>query len=255
MGYNPERHNRHSIRLRNYNYANAGVYFITICCKNRNCLFGEIIAKKMILNKFGKIAYNEWVKTVKIRSNVKLHEFIAMPNHFHGIVEILWNGGNGVGVGFGENESGVGGDIGVCGNELGVCENKWGIGENKWGVCNTPLRGCGYATNMLQSPSNTIGAIVRGYKSAVTKQIYEFNRRGVLHTPHLPSNSPPHLPIHFQPDSPSPNQHPTHNEYQSVWQRNYYEHIIRTETEFARIAKYIRNNPIVWKKDCFYQRI
>ena len=68
------------------------------------------------------------------------------------------------------------------------------------GVCDTPLR----------SPSKTLGAIVRGFKSAVTKQIG--------------------FPI---------------------WQRNYYEHIIRNAHAFERISNYIRNNPAQWNKDMF----
>jgi REP element-mobilizing transposase RayT len=36
-----------------------------------------------------------------------------------------------------------------------------------------------------------------------------------------------------------------------LWQRNYYEHIIRNEAEYAKIAEYIQNNPILWRKDCF----
>ena len=34
-----------------------------------------------------------------------------------------------------------------------------------------------------------------------------------------------------------------------IWQRNYWEHIIRNENEFIRISKYIRNNSINWKAD------
>jgi hypothetical protein len=40
-----------------------------------------------------------------------------------------------------------------------------------------------------------------------------------------------------------------------IWQRNYYEHIIRNETEYARIAEYINNNPILWEKDRFYREL
>ena len=44
----------------------------------------------MVLNEFGKIAYKEWEETDKIRKNCALHEFIIMPNHIHGIIEIIF---------------------------------------------------------------------------------------------------------------------------------------------------------------------
>ncbi|MGN6647241.1 MAG: hypothetical protein ACTHJT_12005 [Cytophaga sp.] len=92
MKYNPAIHNRRSVRLKGYNYAQQGAYFITICCHNKNRLFGEIINGEMILNANGNIAYNEWLKTSEIRPNVELDVFvpiaIGMPNHMHGIIII-----------------------------------------------------------------------------------------------------------------------------------------------------------------------
>jgi REP element-mobilizing transposase RayT len=85
--YNPEKHHRRSVRLKNHSY-NEGFYFVTICCENRSCIFGKIKDGVMTPNDYGKIAQNEWAKTVEIRNNVKLHGFVAMPNHIHGILEI-----------------------------------------------------------------------------------------------------------------------------------------------------------------------
>ena len=85
--YNPDIHHRRSIRLRNYDYA-QGLYFITLCVKNRICFFGEIINGKMQLNESGEIVHNEWLKTTELRPNVQLHEFVVMPNHFHTVFEI-----------------------------------------------------------------------------------------------------------------------------------------------------------------------
>jgi len=55
MTYNPEKHHRRSIRLKNYDYSQRGAYFITLCAKNRECLFGDIQNSTMILNEYGKI--------------------------------------------------------------------------------------------------------------------------------------------------------------------------------------------------------
>lgn len=89
MKYNPDLHHRRSIRLQGYDYINTGAYFVTVCCRNRECLFGKIVSEKMILNEYGKIAYNELTKTLEIRPNVKLGEFVVMPNHIHVIIRIM----------------------------------------------------------------------------------------------------------------------------------------------------------------------
>ncbi|HJN02850.1 MAG TPA: transposase [Nitrospinota bacterium] len=83
--YNPETHHRRSIRLKGYDYRQAGVYFITICSWDRQCMFGNILNKKMPLNKFGQIVEKEWLQTGVVRTNIKLDVFIVMPNHIHDI--------------------------------------------------------------------------------------------------------------------------------------------------------------------------
>ncbi len=88
MSYDPENHLRKSIRLKGYDYSQAGLYFITICTQERKHFFGKIENGKIILNGFGKVAEEEWIKTAEIRKNILLHEYVVMPNHFHGIVEI-----------------------------------------------------------------------------------------------------------------------------------------------------------------------
>ena len=88
MTYNPDIHHRRSIRLKGYDYSQAGLYFITICIQNRACLLGKIINGEMNLNEAGTMVKNEWFKLPKRFSNIKLHENIVMPNHFHAILEI-----------------------------------------------------------------------------------------------------------------------------------------------------------------------
>jgi len=77
-----------SNRLKGYNYASEGVYFLTICVKNFLCEFGKIENDAMILNDFGKIVEAEWKKSEIIRKEIKLGAFCVMPNHFHSIVTI-----------------------------------------------------------------------------------------------------------------------------------------------------------------------
>ena len=139
--YDPKKHHRDSIRLKGHDYSSEGFYFITICTEGRRCLFGTIINGKMVLNDYGKIVDNEWKNTIKIRSDdVVLHEYIIMPNHIHAIIQIRR------GVSHTPNE------ISHTPNEISHTPNE---------VSHTPL----------QSPSKTLGAIVRGFKGAVSKQI------------------------------------------------------------------------------------
>jgi len=91
MKYNPQIHHRRSIRLKGYDYSQVGAYFITICCKDRECRFGKIVGAsladaQMELNEYGTIAYNEWIKLPERFTNFELDVFQIMPNHMHGII-------------------------------------------------------------------------------------------------------------------------------------------------------------------------
>lgn len=77
-----------SLRLKGYDYSKAGLYFITICCQNMIHRFGKIENKTMILNDAGKMISEQWLALEKRFTNIQLHEYIIMPNHFHGIIEI-----------------------------------------------------------------------------------------------------------------------------------------------------------------------
>jgi putative transposase len=174
-----ELHHRRSIRLKNFNYAQIGAYFVTLCTYNQECSFGNVIDGKMVLNDAGRIAVDEWKKSAIIRNEIELDEFIVMPNHIHGIVIIVKS----------------------CRGDRPVAPTKPIATMNKYKP-NGP-------------PPKSIGSLIAGFKSAVTKGINE--NRG---TPGMP-----------------------------VWQRNYYEHIIRNKNELHRIRQYIRQNPERWGLD------
>ena len=77
--YNPDKHHRRSIRLCGYDYAQEGLYFVTVCCQDRACLFGKIVDGEMILNAAGRMVEKCWLDITNISS--------AMPNR----MEILQN--------------------------------------------------------------------------------------------------------------------------------------------------------------------
>ena len=80
--------NKKQHRLKEYDYSNSGYYYVTICTKNKNNYFGEVVDGKMKLAGIGDIAENFWLKIPDTYNNVILDEWIIMPNHIHGIIVI-----------------------------------------------------------------------------------------------------------------------------------------------------------------------
>ena len=85
--YNPDIHHRRSVRLKGYNYASAGLYFVTICTQNHDCLFGKIDDDTMVLNDAGRMVERWYHETHNKFPDIVCHEMIVMPNHFHCIWE------------------------------------------------------------------------------------------------------------------------------------------------------------------------
>lgn len=192
MKYNPDLHKRQSIRLRGYDYSGSGFYFITICCYQRECLFGNIIDSQMILNNFGELVKEEWLKSAEIRKEIQLGEFVIMPNHFHGIVII-------------DQEI----NRQIVDNDNYVNTN--GVGANG----RSPLQEIRSSTQKISMKPKSLSSLIAGFKSATTKKI-----NIIRDTPKNP-----------------------------VWQRNYYDHIIRNDESLERIREYVQNNPLSWEND------
>ncbi|MBI4680869.1 MAG: transposase [Nitrospirae bacterium] len=185
MKYNPEKHHRRSVRLREYEYSQAGAYFITICAKDRECLFGQIIAGKMILNEYGEIV-QEYLDLIPGHfPGVELDIHIVMPNHIHGII--------------------INND---CRGEVfspGVLTPV----ESSPGV----VKPQGGKTPPLQRKP-TLGNIIAYFKYQTTVKINDIR-----------------------------------DTFNPVWQRNYYERIIRNEHELFKFREYVQNNPLQWDLD------
>jgi REP element-mobilizing transposase RayT len=152
-----------SARWRNWDYANEGAYYVTVCCKNMIHYFGEVVDAEMHYSALGEIALEEWLKTSGIRADMCLDMdcFQIMPNHFHAIVVI------------GKNE---------------FNSNRSGVGVNHFGP-----------------QSKNLASIMRGFKSAVTTRARTLN-----------------IPF--------------------AWHERFYDHVIRDDEEFRRIASYIEEN-------------
>lgn len=161
MRYDPERHHRHSLRLPGYNYAQAGLYFVTVVAQGRIPIFGEIRVGEMLPNACGHEVLSLWEYLPEHFAQVQQIAFILMPNHAHFII------------------------------------------------------GIGHEANTSGTARPTLGQIVAFFKHETTKYI-----NALRHTPD-----------------------------ERVWQRNYYEHIIRNETELERLQRYIVENPVRWDTD------
>lgn len=75
-----------SRRTDGWDYTQPAVYFVTLCTRDRACLFGAVNRGRMSLNPFGQIVVEEWRRSEAIRDRVHLDAFVVMPNHLHGIV-------------------------------------------------------------------------------------------------------------------------------------------------------------------------
>ena len=84
--YDPHKHHRRSIRLKDYDYASAGCYFVTICVRGGECLLGKIVDGRIVLNEFGRIAQESWFWLADRYDYISLDESAFMPNHMHGII-------------------------------------------------------------------------------------------------------------------------------------------------------------------------
>ncbi|WP_461640387.1 transposase [Labilibaculum euxinus] len=72
-----------------WNYSNEGSYFVTICTYKKQLFFGSITDQKMELSEIGKLAHQFWCGIPDHFPFAKLHAFVVMPNHVHGIIEIF----------------------------------------------------------------------------------------------------------------------------------------------------------------------
>ena len=81
--------NRKANRMREYDYSQAGYYFVTICTQNRKELFGAIIDDRMIANAAGKMVEETWDELSRFYEGIRTDQFQIMPNHVHGIIAIV----------------------------------------------------------------------------------------------------------------------------------------------------------------------
>ena len=171
-----------STRLPNWNYAADGAYFVTICTHNRLHFFGDVINSQVQLSVIGKIADQFWADIPNHFADVYLDAYVIMPNHVHGIL---------------------------------IIDRSHNYHTPLPPTHVETLHATSLPPNMsnISPKTNSLGAIIRSYKSAVTR----WSRQN-----------------HFD---------------NFAWQPRFYEHIIRNDSSMHRIRNYIINNPAKWQED------
>ena len=79
--------------MKGYDYSLEGAFFVTIATSQRVCLFGTVDTGKIVLNTYGKIAFEQWVQLKQRFLPCEFPKFIIMPNHVHGIIQIVRGAG------------------------------------------------------------------------------------------------------------------------------------------------------------------
>ena len=175
-GPEPKRRRRYSLRLKGFDYAQLGAYFITICTRNRECFLGNVEDGKMSLSDAGRLANAVWKQLPRHYPHIQLDTYVIMPNHVHGVVFI----------------------VGMDNDPVGA------------GLKPAPTPNADF-----NKARHGLPEIVRAFKTFSARRINVF--RGTVGAP--------------------------------VWQRNYYEHVIRNDESLNRIRQYIMDNPSRWHED------
>ena len=151
MKYDPNKHHpagtlrsRRSIRLKGYDYTQVGAYFVTICADNRECLFDDLVLRRVV--------ETYWCAIPQHFSNVVLDEWIVMPNHLHGVIVIADDARRGEA--FPQDR--------LSGNLIANGKDGLSLQHASGNASPLPSRGV---------VSDSLGAIIGNYKSVTTRRI------------------------------------------------------------------------------------
>lgn len=209
MKFDRDKHHRHSIRLRGFDYSQPSAYFITICTWQRECLFGDVRDGVMVLNDAGLVVQNIWGKLPDYYPGIFIDAFVIMPNHIHGILRIHDQYAHGpVGARFIAPSNGSG----------PILESRRGAIYRAHSARRANLGQDAILGQGAINRAPTVGDIIRLFKAKCTFGINALRQtRGT-----------------------------------SVWQRNYWERIVRDDQEYRALCEYIKQNPAQWQQDSLY---
>ena len=269
MTFGAQNHHRRSTRLKGYDYTLSGAYFVTLVTFRRDPIFGEIVDGQMKLSALGQIVREEWLRSIGIRKEIRLYadEFVVMPNHFHGVVWIV--GADGVRPGAGVTpDMGVNHDAGPQSNG----EDNFGArdGRTPCAPTNAPLPvgadgvrpgagehldpGVGLDAGPQSNGGEDVGAR-RGRTPCAPTEAGGILVGAVGDRPDTDARSNPALISKslgsFISGFKASVTGRARRELgiEGIWQRSYYDHIVRGEQDLIAIRHYIDANPLRWQDD------
>ncbi len=201
-GTEPPSRRRRSLRLRSYDYSQAGAYFVSITVQKRLSLFGHVTGEQMRLNDAGRMIQEIWRKLPQRFPTIQMDQFVVMPNHLHGI--ILINDGPPTNSAP-KHTSAIRVGVPLVGTQQ----------QDARESMRTPTRCISTKSGRI-----ALGDVIGAYKSLTTLEY----TRGVR--------------IQNWPSF-----------HRRLWQRNYYEHVVRNDESLLRIREYILYNPARWAFD------
>jgi putative transposase len=212
MNYNPDKHHRKSIRLKHYDYSQAGAYFVTMVTQHRQHFFGEIQQGDMILNAAGEMIDTIWYGLPQRFPHIELDMFVVMPNHVHGIIIQTHESPSIAGAGLVPAPT-------AAKNQPPL--RKTQQMKNETVFISKDAIGASTRDAPTQSTIKpTLGDVVGAFKSLTTHAYIV----GVREHGWSPFDK-------------------------RLWQRNYFERIVRDDAAMNNIRAYIQNNPKQWGKD------
>ena len=217
MTFDPEKHHRRSIRLKDYDYSQAGMYFITLCVQGMECFFGSIQNGKMVLNDAGSMVEKWHFELPNKFPDIELGHCVVMPNHFHAI--IINNGKGNPNAPYQKHpKTMVRADLRVRPSDEKATDQPSHPSDSE------PEQIVPNGSILGEHIGSPLRGVVQWFKTMSTNEYI----RGVKNDgwPRFRGK---------------------------LWQRNYYEHIIRDQRGFDNISGYIENNPGKWRDDRFHR--
>ena len=208
---------RHAFRAEWHDY-NSGIYFVTICSKDKQHIFGKIKDSIMILSDIGKIVERCILDISNHHTNVELWNYVIMPNHIHMVINVGTQPAP-VGTRYIASEQATPPPVGT-----------------RYIASAQPMQTAGRNMGCLRAPrhgepcedfhhNSSLAVVVGTFKAAVTR---------LMRTRCIASLQQRQQQI------------------QTVWQPRYHEHIIRNQRAFENIMNYVDTNIEKWSHDCFY---
>ncbi len=235
MGFNPDIHRRRSIRIQGYDYAQPGAYFVTLCTQGRECTLGQICAGEVGLSLAGEAVQQQWQDLPNRFNNIAVDTYIIMPNHLHAIITI----------------HPVGAPLAapLINTAPKIFTPKSSVGA----LLAAPLINAAPKTFTSKSSVGApLAAPLINAASDMFKERQGATKQGVKQGAASSAPTVGEILRVFKSLSGIAANRLLGRKGQPFWQRNYWEHIVRSETELHAIGDYIHNNPKQWELDSLF---